>query len=113
MFRNFIERPTSLEARAQTYSNYKKHNTVKVPIGIAPTGAICYISKAWGGCVSNKVITQKSGFLDHVSFGDCIVADRGFNIDEDLALCGAKLLIPAFTRRKPQLSIKDVELQGD
>ena len=28
-FEVFIERPTSLKARAQTYSNYKKHNTVR------------------------------------------------------------------------------------
>ena len=36
----FIQRPTSLTARAQTYSNYKSHNTVKFLIAISPTGAI-------------------------------------------------------------------------
>lgn len=108
-FEIFIERPSSLEARAKTYSNYKKHNTVKVLIGIAPTGAICFLSKAWGGRVSDKVITKQCGFLDHLTYGDSIMADRGFNIEEDLAFCGAKLLIPAFTRGKTQLSIQEVE----
>jgi len=38
----------------QTYSNYKKHNTVKVFISIAPTSAIMFISSVWGGGVSDK-----------------------------------------------------------
>ena len=108
-FEIFIERPTSFEARAATYSNYKKHNTVKVFIAISPTGCISFISQAWGGRVSDKEITQKCGFLDYVEFGDVIMADRGFKIEDDLALCGARLAIPAFTRGKSQLSREDVE----
>jgi hypothetical protein len=54
----FIERPTSLTARAQTYSNYKSHNTVKFLVAISPTGAIIYISKCWGGRVSDKHLTR-------------------------------------------------------
>ncbi|XP_011406505.1 PREDICTED: uncharacterized protein LOC100637682 [Amphimedon queenslandica] len=46
-FEVFIQRPRSFDARAATYSNYKKHNTIKVLIGISPTGAISFISKAW------------------------------------------------------------------
>ena len=38
------------------------------------------------------------------------MADRGFAIEEKLALQGAKLIIPASTRGKKQLSQKDVEL---
>ena len=108
-FEIFIERPTSFEARAATYSNYKKHNTVKVFIAVSPTGCISFISQAWGGRVSDKEITQKCGFLDYVEFGDVIMADRGFKIEDDLALCGARLAIPAFTRGKSQLSREDVE----
>ena len=54
----FIECPTSLVARAQTYSNYKSHNTVKFFVAISPTGAIMYTSKRWGGRVSNKHLTR-------------------------------------------------------
>ena len=50
-FEIFIERPTYFEARALTYSNYKKHNTAKVLIAVTPTGSVCFISKAWGGRV--------------------------------------------------------------
>lgn len=85
-FEVFIQRPKSFDARAATYSNYKKHNTIKVLIGISPTGSITFISKAWGGRASDKLITQKSGFLDFVRYGDVIMADRGFNVSDELAL---------------------------
>ena len=44
-FEIFIERPKNLKAQAQTWSNYKKHNTVKFLIGITPQGTILYISQ--------------------------------------------------------------------
>lgn len=47
-FEVFIDRPSSLIARAMTWSNYKHHNTVKFLIGITPQGVISFISKAWG-----------------------------------------------------------------
>lgn len=47
-FEVFIDRPSSLIARAMTWPNYKHHNTVKFLIGIAPQGVISFISKAWG-----------------------------------------------------------------
>ena len=47
-FEIFIERPSSLIARAMTWSNYKHHNTVKFLIGITPQGLISFISKGMG-----------------------------------------------------------------
>nr|XP_006825719.1 PREDICTED: uncharacterized protein LOC100369546 [Saccoglossus kowalevskii] len=35
-FEVFIDRPSNLKARAETWSNYKHHNTMKFLIGIAP-----------------------------------------------------------------------------
>ena len=87
----FIERPLSFTARSKTYSNYKKHNTVKFLIGFSPMGTISFLSRCWGGRVSDKVLTQKSDFLDLVEPGDTIMADRGFNVAEDLRLYGANL----------------------
>ena len=83
-FEIFIERPTSFEAGAATYSNCIKHNTVKVFIRISPTGSISFISQAWGGRVLDKEITQKCEFLDFVNYGDDIMADRGFNVQTTL-----------------------------
>ncbi len=39
-----------------------------------------------------------------------VLADRGFNITDDIALHGAQLKIPAFTRGKKQLSLEEIEM---
>ena len=105
----FIERPYSYKARAQTFSNYKKHNTVKFLIGITPNGAISFLSQCWDGRATDKFITHHSGFLRKIEHGDVILADRGFDITDDLCIYGAHLEIPSFTRGKKQLSMKEVE----
>lgn len=105
----FIERPYSYKARAQTFSNYKKHNTVKFLIGITPNGAISFLSQCWGGRATDKFITHHSGFLRKIEHGDVILADRGFDITDDLCIYGTYLEIPSFMRGKKQLSMKEVE----
>ncbi|XP_077866052.1 uncharacterized protein LOC144353333 [Saccoglossus kowalevskii] len=108
-FEIFIERPSNLTARAQTWSNYKHHNTVKFLLGITPQGAVSFVSKAWGGRASDKHITENSGFLDHILPGDVILADRGFDIQDLVGCMCAEAKIPAFTRGKGQLSALEVE----
>ena len=105
----FTETPTSFNARAKTYSNYKKRNTVKFLIGVTPCGTISYLSHCWGGRVSDKNITQESNFLSLLEPGDVVLADRGFRLSEDIALHGASLEIPAFTQGRQQLSQEDAE----
>lgn len=105
----FIERPSNLKARAQTYSNYKRHNTIKILVGISPSGCVTFLSTCWGGRVSDRQITCDSGLLDKLVPGDVVLADRGFNMSEDFAIRGAKLIVPAFTKGKKQLSREEVE----
>lgn len=45
-------------------------------------------------------------FLEH---GDTVLADRGFNISKELAIHGATLATPSFTKGKSQLSQQEVE----
>ncbi|XP_068713323.1 uncharacterized protein [Montipora foliosa] len=108
-FEVFIDRPTNLLARPQTFSSYKHHNTIKVLIGITPQGTISFISRAWGGRTSDKYLTENCGLLDKLMPGDMIMADRGFTIAESVGLKQAKLVIPAFTKGKTQLDPVDVE----
>ena len=112
-FEIFIDQPKNLQARAKTYSNYKKHNTMKVFIGCTPLGAISFLSSAWGGRVSDIELIRKSGFMnpDLHEPGDQILADRGFPVEEDFAVnLGVQFIIPAFTRGKKQLSAAEVEV---
>ena len=79
---------------------------MKYLIEITPVGAVSFLTHGWGGCVSDEEITLKSRFLDYLQHGDCILADRGFTVAEELASCGATLKIPHFTKRKTQMSGK-------
>ena len=108
-FEVFIEKPTNLLARAQTFSSYKHHNTVKVLIGITPQGSISFVSKAWGGRTSDKFLTENCGLMNKLLPGDLVMADRGFTIHDIVALKRAELAIPAFTKGKSQLDPVDVE----
>ena len=66
-FEVFCERPRDLMARAQTYSHYKHHNTVKFLIGITPQAVIAFVSKGWGGRVSDKYLTENCGIFGQSS----------------------------------------------
>ena len=59
----FIQRPTNLKSRGETYSSYKSHNTAKCMVGISPHAQIMFISKAFGGRASDKFMVEKSVFL--------------------------------------------------
>ncbi|XP_068688434.1 uncharacterized protein [Montipora foliosa] len=108
-FEVFCVKPTNLLARAQTFSSYKHHNTVKVLIGITPQGCISFVSEAWGGRTSDKYLTENCGLLNNLLPGDLVIADRGFTVHDGVALKQAKLIIPAFTKGKEQLDPVDVE----
>ncbi len=98
-FEVFIERQSNLSARASTWSSYKHHNTVKVLLGMAPQGVVSFVSEPWGGGrVSDKHLTKHCGLLDNLLPGDIVLADRGFDISDSVAMMQARLHIPAFTR---------------
>ena len=99
----FIETPSLPELQQMTFSSYKNHNTYKCLIGISPGGAVTFVSKLFPGSITDKKLTQKSGLLDLVERGDSIMADRGFDIQDDLTPLGVKINIPPFMRGKKQL----------
>ncbi|KAM7285474.1 hypothetical protein ISCGN_032407 [Ixodes scapularis] len=107
---SFIHKPSFMSARSQTFSQYKHHNTVKFLVAVSPAGSITFISKAWGGRVSDKELTSKCGLLDKIEEGDVILADRGFKCEELFAAKGASVLMPSFTKGKKQLSGEEVAL---
>lgn len=69
------------------------------------------MSSGWGGRVSDKYLTMNCGFLEKLQQGDLVLADRGFDIADNVGLHAGEVRfeIPAFTRGKKQLSPADVE----
>ncbi|XP_065901415.1 uncharacterized protein [Dysidea avara] len=103
-----IERPSSLVTQATTFSSYKNKNTVKVMIGIIPSGAVVFVSPTYEGSISDKKLVEQSGLLDKLEVGDEIMADKGFDIQDLLAPLGVKLNIPPFLSSNSQFSSEDV-----
>ena len=72
---------SSLLLNSELFSSYKNHTTLKRLIAISPAGHISFISQLYTGSISDKEITELSGFLD-LSFddNDSVMADKGFSI---------------------------------
>ena len=106
----FIQRPSNLKDRAETYSNYKVHNTAKYFVGISPHGQIMFVSTSHGGSASDKYtgIVKDCGFLAYLKQGDAIMVDRGFTVGKEMFDRKVKLHIPAFTKGREKLSANDV-----
>lgn len=107
VFKVLLERSSNLLAQAQTWPSYKHHDTVKFFIGITPQGAVSFISKGWSGRTTFKYITENSGFLDKITPGDVILADKDFDIAESVSLRQATLVLPALMGGRRQLSSDD------
>ena len=99
-FEIFIHRPSSLIARAMTWSNYKHHHTVKYLIGVTPQGSVSFISFGWGGRVSNKYLTENCKLLNNLLPGDIVLADRGFDIADKCWHVPGKIIYSCFYKRK-------------
>jgi len=94
-FELFIEKPSDLLAKSCTWSQYKHYNTAKYLIGITQQGIVSFVSNGWGGRVSDKYIVENSEYLKYLLPGDVVLADRGFDVEDSVALQGATLDIPA------------------
>lgn len=91
--------PTSFRSQSATYSSYKKHFTAKTLIGISPA---CYPKFVSEVCKrsSGKQIAKDCGILNLLEPGDDVMADRGFDIEDNMP-DGVGLNTP------PYLSVSD------
>ena len=94
-----------------TFSNYKNSNTFKALVGISSYGVITFVS-LYPGSISDKELTRQSGILDLLNCGDSVMADRGFDIEDDLILRGVHLNMPLFLRGKKQFEENELTLWG-
>jgi hypothetical protein len=69
--------------QTKTYSRHKGTTTVKFMTGISPTGVINFVSPAYGGRVSDKIIFEQSKLIKKLDmYKDEIITDRGFLVKE-------------------------------
>ena len=88
------EKPEDLQKQSELYSEYKSHNTFKGLIGISPNVWMTFVSGLYGGSISDREIVERSHFIDLLEYNDIIMADRGFEIQDMLAVKLAQLFIP-------------------
>ena len=105
-----IERPSSLLSQSCTFSSYKNKNTVKVLVGIMPSGVITFVSPTYEGSVSDRKLVEVSGLLDILEPGDELMADKGFVIQDLLTPLGVRLNLPPFLNSNTQMAKEDVLL---
>ena len=103
----YIQKPTIPESQKSTWSSYKSYNTVKLLVGITPTGVFSFIPPLWTGSISDKEIVKSSGLINKLEEGDAVLADKGFLVRDLLAFKKVKLISPAYCRG-PRLSSKAV-----
>ena len=104
----FVDTPALPEFQQITFSSYKNHNTFKALVGISPGGAISFVSSLYPGSISDQQLTKKSGLLDLLEKEDSVMADRGFNIQDDLTPLGVRVNIPPFLKGKTQLEVDEL-----
>ena len=92
----FCQSPSSLNIQNSLFSHYKHHVTYKGLIGIAPSGAITFISQLYSGSISDKEIVNRCGTLKKELWddNDSVMADRGFTIEDELKCLNVQLNIP-------------------
>lgn len=98
-----------MRLQASTYSGYKNSHTVKSVTGVAPNGALVFISKLYPGSTSDVAIVEHSKILEQLAPGDMILADKGFTIHKLLPQ-GVHLIIPPFLTAKSQYTPSEVQL---
>ena len=72
----YIQKPVIPESQKSTWSSYKSYNTVKLLVGITPTGVFSFITPLWTGRISDKEIVKNSGLLDCLEEGDAVMQGR-------------------------------------
>ncbi|XP_067130115.1 uncharacterized protein [Centruroides vittatus] len=103
-----VQKPKCICCRILTYSHYYGKHTVKVLVGIASSGLITYLSKAYGGRASDKAIFEESNLLNLLDpYADQVMTDKGFHIEDACSARAIGLVRPPFIRNQNQLSKHD------
>lgn len=97
--------PSSLLLQSEVFSNYKSHCTFKALVGMAPHGAITFVSALYAGSISDRELFKQSGITNLLTPDMAIMVDKGFLID---SLVPCKIHRPVFLTNGKQMSADEV-----
>lgn len=97
--------PSSLLLQSEVFSSYKSHCTFKALIGIAPHGAVTFVSGLYAGSIRDRELFKQSGIINVLTPDMAIMVDKGFLI-ESLVPC--KIHRPPFVTKGAQMSTGEV-----
>jgi len=106
----FLETPSNFEQQGNTFSNYKHHNVALFIVGISCHGATIFCSSGMEGSMSDKVATLKSNLKELLDEGDCIMVDKGFELQSEMEEIGVNVLRPPIKKRGRFFSKEEQEL---
>ena len=106
----FLETPSNFEQQGNTYSLYKHHNVALFIVGISCHGATIFCSEGMEGSMSDKVATLKSNLKDLLDEGDCIMVDKGFELQSEMQEIGVNILRPPTKKRGRFFTKEEQEL---
>lgn len=102
------ESPSSLDMQSVCYSSYKGTTTMKGLVGLWPTGALGFLSELYTGSISDKELTKMSHVIDYLHPGDDVMADKGFDIQDDFGAKWVTVNIPSFLKGKTHFSKEEM-----
>ncbi|KAL6470602.1 hypothetical protein MHYP_G00217210 [Metynnis hypsauchen] len=74
--------PSSLLLQSEVFSNYKSHCTFKALTGMAPHGAITFVSGLYAGSISDREMFRQSGIIPLLTPDMAVMVDKGFLVDD-------------------------------
>ncbi|CAN0367691.1 unnamed protein product [Pylaiella littoralis] len=117
----WVDKVWQTDAQHALWSPYKKTYTAKLLIGVTPAGAICYVSDAYAGRISDVELVKASGIIDDLERGGFggkgmhVMADRGFNAMAPILInIGMHYVAPPSKRRgEDQFTEEDAGITRD
>lgn len=103
-----ISKPSLSKVQYQTYSTYKSSNTLKKLVICTKSGSFSYISPSFGGCASDRYITEHCPIAEKFHPGMIALVDRGLKVQDIFFSSQVKVALPPFKGTTAQFSKEQV-----